>query len=301
MKYKNLAQVFFGKTRKIPQKEAYRFKKDQEWISINYQEAVAKGEAFAAGLASMGIRSGDRIAIMSNNRMEWALADYAVMALGAILVPIYPTLAFTQVHYILEDANAHTFIVENQELLEKTDKMRGQLPNLKTIIVIENNPIPPHPWLNYDTVMKGGLVFLNQHPDYVQREMNKVDREQTATIIYTSGTTGEPKGVVLTHKNILSNLENASKIFTFYPADLLLSFLPLSHIFERTIGHYLSCYHGVPVVYAESLDTIAQNIIEVRPTLLIAVPRLFEKMHARILEKVEVSSYVRQKLFNFSR
>jgi long-chain acyl-CoA synthetase len=301
MKYINLAQMFFEKVHEKSENEAYRFKNGGNWQSFTYKEAIEQSKMFAAGLASLGIRDGDHVAIMSNNRMEWALIDYAVMALGAVLIPIYPTLAFVQVKFILEDARAAVFIVENEDLLEYTDTMCHELLELNTRIVVENNSSLRKPWLTYETVRKAGLNFLSQHPNYIQQQINKITNEKTATIIYTSGTTGEPKGVILTHKNILSNLESASSIFQFYPDDLLLSFLPLSHIFERTIGHFLSCYHGIPVAYAESIDTIAQNIIEVRPTLLTAVPRLFEKMHTRIIENIAASSKIKQKLFNFAR
>jgi long-chain acyl-CoA synthetase len=297
MKYSNLAHIFFDKGQEIPLREAYRFKKDGKWYSVRYDKATTQGAAIAAGLASMGIKSGDCISIMSNNRMEWALIDYAVMALGAVLVPIYPTLALAQVRYILNDAHVKMLIVENQTLLDFVKEICRELPNLHYLLIIDKVETIPEPWLTYDTVINSGLNFLSHHPEFAKEQIEKVQLEDTATVIYTSGTTGEPKGVILTHKNILSNIESISLLFEFYPEDILLSFLPLSHVFERTIGHYLSCYHGIPVAYAENLDTIPQNILEIRPTLLIAVPRLFEKMHSRVLEQVEQASTIKRKLF----
>jgi long-chain acyl-CoA synthetase len=298
MHFTNLADMFYSKKQLYPDHIAYRYKSKGGWIAVNFKKAVETAELMSGGFASLGIEKGDRIAIVSGNRMEWALADYAALFLGAILVPVYPSLMAHQIAYILNDAQAKLVIVEDGTQVSKIEKIRSQLDTVENIFVIEEfDNRKDETWPLLSCLERAGSTFLENHRDYIPGHIKSVRREDVATIIYTSGTTGEPKGVVLSHKNFFANLESVSDLFDCYPEDEFLSFLPLSHILERTAGHYFSCYHGATVCYAESIDSLPENLIEIKPTLMISVPRLFEKMYGRILESVESGSPLKRRIF----
>jgi len=297
MTYSNLGDMFFRKKQEFPTKTAYMYKKDGSWISVSYSEAIGKAEKIAAGFASMGIKKGDRIALVSGNRLEWALTDYATMSLGAMLVPIYPSLLSKQIEYILNDSEAKILVAADEIQYKKIQEIQNGLKSVNNFILIDTDESLTEPWIKMDTLLEMGENYLKNDPDYVTNQIKNVDKTDWATIIYTSGTTGEPKGAILTHKNLLFNIEDATNVLEIYPEDLFLSFLPLSHIFERMAGHYLSCYHGCTVAYAESIDTVAQNLIEIKPTLMVSVPRLYEKIYGRVLESVEAGPAVKRKIF----
>ncbi|MCK5454178.1 MAG: long-chain fatty acid--CoA ligase, partial [Calditrichia bacterium] len=279
----------------------YRNKKEGQWMSVSFQEAVDMAEKISAGFADQGIKKGDRIAIISANRMEWALSDYAALFLGAVLVPLYPSLIEHQIEYILNDSQAKIIIAEDGFQAEKIDKIRQNLKTVEHFFIIEKGEIEDgKTWPSLTSLQEKGADFLKHHENYIAESIELIKREDIATIIYTSGTTGEPKGVILAHKNFLANLESVSKLFDCYPEDEFLSFLPLSHILERTAGHYFSCYHGATVAYAEGIDSLPDNLVDIKPTLMISVPRLFEKMYGRILEAVENGSPLKRKIFYWS-
>jgi long-chain acyl-CoA synthetase len=301
MDYLNLADMFFSKRQDFPTNTAYRFKKDGQWKALTFAEAVEQSEKLSAGLAYYGIEKGEKVAIISTNRVEWALIDYAVLALGAALVPVYPTLLKDQVQYIINDSEAKIVIVENDDQRDKINQIRDGLSNVAHCFCIEGVvEKDDSKWHTLDSLAEKGESFLKETPDYVSDWVQKIKREDIATVIYTSGTTGEPKGAVLSHKNFLSNLDEVSKLFKCYPEDIFLSFLPLSHILERTAGHYFSCYNASMVAYAESIDAVAANMQEIKPTMMISVPRLYEKMYSRVLEAAESGSPLKRKIFYWS-
>lgn len=298
MKYKNLADMFFQKKIDYPEKTAYQYKKDGQWVSLTFTQAVDMAEKLAAGFASLGVKAGDRIALMSQNRYEWAITDYAAQALGAILVPIYPSIMPDQVEYIINDSESVVIMVEDNYQREKVDEIKKNLKITKHFVIIDpGDEKPKEPWKSFDDMLKIGEEFLAENPDYVKNSIDKVKIDDWATIIYTSGTTGEPKGAILTHKNFISNVENSTQKLKVTAEDTMLSFLPLSHVLERMAGHYISCYYGATVAYAESIDKVADNMGEVKPTLMVSVPRLYEKIYARVLEGVEAGSPIKQKIF----
>jgi long-chain acyl-CoA synthetase len=301
MDYLNLADMFFSKRQDFPTNTAYRFKKDGQWKALTFAEAVDQSEKLSAGLAYYGIEKGDKVAIISTNRVEWALIDYAVLALGAALVPVYPTLLKDQVQYIINDSEAKIVIAENDDQRDKINLIRDNLNNVGHFFCIDGAvEKDDSKWHTLDSLAEKGEAFLKENSDYVTGSIQKIKREDIATIIYTSGTTGEPKGAILSHKNFLSNLDEVSKLFKCYPEDIFLSFLPLSHILERTAGHYFSCYNASMVAYAESIDTVAANMQEIKPTMMISVPRLYEKMYSRVLEAAESGSPLKRKIFYWS-
>jgi long-chain acyl-CoA synthetase len=301
MDYLNLADMFFCKRQDFPSHTAYRYKKDGQWVSLTFIEAVEQAEKIAAGFAFYGVEKGDKVALISKNRVEWALIDYAALALGAALVPVYPTLLKDQVQYILNDSEAKIVIVEDKDQIDKVNIIRDELDKVEQYFYVEKIVDTDNiPWHDLDSLEDKGDSFLKKNPDYITNSIQKIKKEDIATIIYTSGTTGEPKGAILSHKNFLSNLDCVSQLFECYPEDVFLSFLPLSHILERTAGHYFSCYHAAMVAYAESVDAVAANMQEIKPTLMISVPRLYEKMYSRVLEAVDSGSPLKRKLFHWS-
>lgn len=296
MTYQNLAEMFFDKRDQLPHKAAYRYKKEGRWISVTYKQAVDQAERIAAALLKAGLKPGDKAAVLSNNCLEWALIDYAVVSVGAVLVPIYPSLMPEQIAFLMKHSETKVLFAENEIQTEKVDTIKSGLSECQHFVTMKETEAQDG-WLSLSTFEETGAAELKANPALIQDKIKTVKRQDPATIIYTSGTTGEPKGAVLLHHNFLSNIENAAQIFTFYDTDLMLSFLPLSHVFERMAGHYQAVYHTIEIAYAESIEAVPQNIIEVKPTLMISVPRLYEKMYAKILDTADSGSALKQKIF----
>jgi len=240
------------------------------------------------GLTALGMEAGARVAIMSESRPEWLTVDLAIIAGGAIPVPIYPTLSASQVRYILEDSGATIAVVSTRLQLEKIQQIRHQLPALQAVVVVDAAAAGQTPSVIAlaDVAARGHARLQSEWgaARKFQESIRAVRPEQLATIIYTSGTTGEPKGVMLTHAALVSNLVAAARVLDVSQEDVGLSFLPLSHAFERMAAWvYLLC--GVHMVFAESFDTVGRDIALVKPTVLTGVPRVYEKLQARILSK----------------
>jgi len=295
-----LNQLFFEAVSKYNRPDALQVKRDGAYRPISHSEVAERVRHAARGLSSLGVRRGDRVAILSENRPEWAIADYACLTIGLTDVPIYPTLPADQVAYMLRDSGAVAVFVSNKVQAEKIREVRSQLHALKTVIGFDD--IPGLTNLSMTELEKRGTQGETRESIAAYREdALTVKPDDLATIIYTSGTTGEPKGVMLTHDNIYSNVEASRKAIPFDGRDTGLSFLPLSHIFERMAGHYLMFATGTSIAYAESIDTVAANMLEVRPTLVLSVPRLYEKMFARILETALTGGFLKKKIFFWAR
>ena len=257
---------------------------------ISYTEFGASVDALRKGLNALGVQKGDRVAILSENRPEWAISDFGILKAGAVNVPMFSTLTAAQVGYILKDSGAKIICVSTEKQLEKCLAIRDEVPTLEQIIIFDAvESETPEGVLEWTAVceMAGEAVESDSQEDEV------------ATIIYTSGTTGNPKGVMLTHANFISNVEACKSLIDVSETDVLLSFLPLSHVFERLGGHYVPLFSGAKIAYAESTFTVAQNMKDVAPTVMLSVPRLYETMHERVLRAVEEGSPVRQKIFHW--
>lgn len=271
-------------------------KRDGVYRPLTYSEVRMNAELTAFGLASLGIQRGDMVSIIAENRPEWVYADQAIAALGAISVPVYPTMTAKQNEYIFNDAGVKAVIVSNQFQLNKVLKSLPSVPTLKHIVVM-NEGAAVDGAISFSDLLKRGEEFMAKNPRHVEEARSRVKPEDLLTLIYTSGTTGNPKGVMLTHRNLCTNIIDSATCIRIEENDILLSFLPLSHSFERMAGNYTAMACGATLAYAESIETVQNNLTEVRPHIVTTVPRLFERMHSRIMKQVDAAPPKRKKIF----
>lgn len=270
-----------------------------KYIGITYDQFKEETDLFAFGLASLGIKKDDKIAIIAENRPEWVYSDMAILGLGAIDVPLYPSLTSDSVEFILNNSESKAIIVSTKFQLNKVMKVRDNCKYLKFIILLNEKDFDANnkDLMTFTKVQELGKTFKKEHASLLKDNLAFIKPDDVCTIIYTSGTTGEPKGVVLTHHNILSNVQAALDCFPISNTDVFLSFLPLCHIFERMAGYYTAFAAKCTVCYAESIETVAQNLIEIKPTIMTSVPRLFERIHTKIIKNVDSQPLKKQKIF----
>lgn len=279
-------------------KTALSHKVDKEYQDISYASLAERIKRFCLGLIELGLQKGDRVALLSENRPEWAITDLAILAGGGVTVPMFATSTSAQVEYIVRDSGAKIICVSSERQLQKIKDWDENVPtSLQHIIVFDE--LQDDSVRTFDQVCELGQGVEDGDQVY-QQASEVVTPDDLASIIYTSGTTGDPKGAMLTHSNFMSNIQAATGIVTLTPDDIFLSFLPLSHVFERMGGHYLPLSSGATIAYAESPFTIRQNMQEVRPTIMMSVPRVYEAMHERILNSVKEGSPTKQKIFHWS-
>ncbi len=305
---RTLCELFQFSLAERPRERANLERRSGTYRAVSSRAFADRVQAVAAGLRQVGVQPGDRVAIVAANRLEWAIADYAILHCGAITVPVYPTLPAAAVQHILGDCDAMTAFVADATQRDKLGD-RSALPHLQHVIVFEGTPAargpaengdeqsprPVSTWREFET-RGAGL----HDPDVFGRVWRAVQARDLATIIYTSGTTGIPKGVMLSHGNIVANVLGSLRRLPIGPQDTCLSFLPLSHIFERMAGHFVMWYQGACIAYAESIETVPQNLLEVHPTIRESVPRLYEKMHARVQAAAAAASPWRHKLLEWA-
>jgi len=289
----NVTARFEGESRPV-----LMYKTEGKYLGISYVELKRRVEAFANGLASMGLQKGERFGIISENRPEWAISDLAIVGLGAIDVPVYPTMTARQTEFIFNDAGVKFVVVSNQFQLNKVLRVKPEIRSLRQVIVMTDKLAGNDPdVVSFSAVMEMGERFRKEKPTHYSEAMSKVKPDDLLTLIYTSGTTGNPKGVMLTHGNLCSNVISAAECIPIQPGDRMLSFLPLSHSFERMAGYYTALACGATIAYAESIETVRDNMLEVQPTIVPTVPRLFERIHSRVLKQVDSSPPLRRKIF----
>lgn len=277
------------------------YKSEGKYRKISYAVLRKSVDDFAQGLAALGVRRGDTVAIISENRPEWVIADMGMMKLGAINVSLYPTLTPKQIEFIFNDAGVRFAIVSNQFQLSKIMKIRDAVPSLQTIIILsDKNGVTDAAVQTYNRIIEAGKEFGKQHTEYLRDETKKIHADDILTIIYTSGTTGNPKGVVLTHRNLVSNICGAAACIPFNHHDTLLSFLPLCHLYERMGGYYTAMLVGATIAYAESIETVRENLLEVKPTVVTTVPRLFERMYNKLMTQVADMPPFEQRIFRWA-
>ena len=293
-------QLFLGAVQRFGTKRAaLRYMADGEWQDITHQALARRVQHVGLGLRELGIQPGSRIAIISTSRPEWVIADLACLTVCCLDVAIYPSLPAPQVQYILQDSTSCAVFVEDHEQYDKILEIRDQLPHLQHVIAFDTLG-PEAQAVDMRQLVQLGVSAEGKYPDY-RADAMAVPPDALATLIYTSGTTGEPKGVMLTHNNLASNAVAAVTVLPVGPEDVCLSVLPLSHGFERTPGYYAMLQAGVTICYSSSPDEVAANMAEIRPTVMIAVPRFYEKIYGRILEKALSDGNIKKRIFLWCR
>ncbi|MBN2409144.1 MAG: long-chain fatty acid--CoA ligase [Candidatus Aminicenantes bacterium] len=292
-----LAQVLVDTVKNYPKPDFMLFKKEGRYQPVSTEEFGRNVKHFCLGLRDLGLQKGDKVIILSENRPEWVIADHANLCLGAITVPIYTSLVSEQIRYIIDDSDATAVIVSCEDLWNRIEAVRPALAKVRHYITFMEKA--PDGVLTFGEVLERGRLLDEKNPALFDSLVAAVRPEDEASLIYTSGTTGVPKGVILTHNNFLSNVATVTKIIEFSDKDTVLSFLPLSHVLERmvTFGYI---YRGCRIGYAESVEAVAENLLEIRPNIMVSVPRVFEKIYAKVMDNVLSSSALKKKIFSWA-
>ena len=288
--------LFARQASALGERTLFLVKRSGTYQPITWHEASQEVIALSAFLLHRQVNVGDRVIILSENRPEWGLADVAIQSVGAWAVPIYPSLPQEEIRIICTNCEPVLCIVSTEEQLRKLLAISASLPCLHSILVMDPITRPDALLIPWAKAIEKGRELEPRLRDLREHRRSQLRPEHTATLLYTSGTTGEPKGVMLSHRNFLSNVRACLAVIPIHQQDLHLSFLPLCHVFERMAGWYLMLAVGARVAYAENMDTIPQNMLETHPTVMLGVPRFFEKLHARIQEGIRQAPVLKQRL-----
>lgn len=294
---RTLAELFVHAARKHNRPNALNFKKDGEWKAISSGEMIERAEAIALGLHVLGLRKGDKAAILAANSPDWTLVDAGCQFAGVIDVPIYTTLAPDSVCYIIKDSTTKVFFLENKAAYDRIAAVMPECLSLEKIIFFDSSDIEIENAVSLSDLEQMGREQKDR--GLIDELKGSILPTDIATLIYTSGTTGEPKGVMLTHNNIISNVIDSGEKYTFSSDDVPLSVLPLSHVFERS-AMYLYILNGMAVYYAESVEKVPDNLREVKPTIFVGVPRIFEKVYAKAKLKAAQTGGLKEKIFDWA-
>ncbi len=289
-----IPRQFLASVESYHRQDAFRHKVAGAYRDVSHGEVYARVSALACALRGLGVAPRDRVALLSENRIEWAVADLAILSCGGVNVPLYATLPANQIEYMLRDSEACAVFVSSRAQLAKIAAIRGRLPSLQYVIAFDDDATDGDV-RSLESVIADGRALAADTD--LRAMIEAVSPSDWASIIYTSGTTGEPKGAILSHKNFMSNVRASLQVFKLDTSDVCLSFLPLSHVFERMAGFYTMMTAGVSIAYAESIESVPENMKEVSPTVVCSVPRVYEKMYARVLDTVAKSPPLRRRLF----
>jgi long-chain acyl-CoA synthetase len=289
-----LAQLLVNTVKTYPKPDLMLYKKGGVFTPISTQEFGDGVKHLALGLKALGFEGGQKLCLLSENRPAWTMTDFATLCAGGLTVPIYTTLVPEQIRYIIDDSDAAIVVVSNADHWKKVEPLRAGLTKVKHYITFADEA--PAGVLTLKAVQDKGRALEEAEPKLFEETVARVKPEDEATLIYTSGTTGVPKGVILTHDNLVSNVRTAADIIRITPEDTALSFLPLSHVLERMVM-FTYMFKGSTVAYAESVEAVAQNLLEVRPHLMVSVPRVFEKIYTKVMDQVLASPGLRRKIF----
>ncbi len=280
---------------------ALGFKVGNDWSHLSGDAVADKVKSIALGLMTLGVAAGDRVAVIAENRPEWSITDLAVLSLRAVNIPIYTTQAVDQIRYIIEDSGAKVLLISGKKLWKHAEEAIRSCEVIEKIVFFDDDFLPENESraVGLNEVEGRGIRFARNNPDEFENRLSALQPDDLATVIYTSGTTGEPKGVMLTHRNFVSNIKSISKGLPIEARDRSLCVLPLSHIFERTV-FYVLCCNGVSINYCAAFDQLATHLQEVRPTIMTAVPRLFEQVYHKIVKKGRAAGGLKTKLFNWA-
>ncbi len=285
----------FRNLKNLNKPDLHLYKKDGRWIPISSNEFIDRVKWVSCAFEGLGVVPGDRIALLSENRPEWSTIDFACQCYGAPLVPIFPTMVAAQAEYLIQDSGSVVAVASTVEQAKKVLDAKPNCPKLKHVVVL--NDIPEPGLIPFDQLLREGKRIYESNPQAFELRADARKPDDLATLIYTSGTTGEPKGAMLTQTNFVSNTLAGCQVLPFDSDNVALSFLPLSHVFERLIEY---CYYhrGATIAFAESIDTLKDNFIEVNPTIFGAVPRVYEKVYGRIHDKISKESAMKKALFD---
>jgi long-chain acyl-CoA synthetase len=299
--YTTLLAAFLDHAQRRGAAPALRYKDDGSWHDISWTEYRRRVLRIGAGLSSLGLQPGDMVGILSNNRVEWLVSDLAALAIGCVTVPIYPSSIAQQVEYILEHSAARAIFVEDHEQLAKVQKVREACPALEHVILLSGSAAEDETGiLDWEGLEQLGEEGGESALSTVEDTARALDPARVATIVYTSGTTGPPKGAQLSHLNLMAMADSLAAVLRADETDSSLSFLPLSHIAERLQGEVMAIRTGYTVNMGEGLEKVAENLSEVEPTLLVCVPRLWEKYYSKINSGIEDAPDLRRKLFRWA-
>lgn len=296
---RTLAELFLQSAQKYDLPNALNYKSDGEWKAISSVQVIERAENIALGLYSLDLRKGERAAIIAVNSPEWTLSDAGCQFAGVIDVPLYTTLSPDAVRYIIDDSAARVVFVQDRSMYERIAPAISKCSSIERFVFFDATGISDDRSLSLAEVESAGAALRNARPELSAELMAAVAPGDIATLIYTSGTTGEPKGVMLSHTNLISNVIDASEKYAFSGRDVSLSVLPLSHVFERT-GMYIYIMSGMAVHYAESIEKVPDNLREVQPTIFVGVPRIFEKVYEKARFSAAKSSMIREKIFDWA-
>ncbi len=289
-----IPQIFMNTVKSYQKEDLMLYKSEGTYVPVSTSEFEASVKGLTLGLKELGLNTGDKLIILSENRPEWVMTNFANLCLGATTVPIYTTLAPKQIQYIVDDSDAKIVVCSNLDMWKKLEDIKDELDKVTHYIYFESEA--PEGVLSFKDVIASGNKLSSEEPNLFEKTALSVQPEHIASIIYTSGTTGVPKGVMLSHSNIISNMLAVCEIIDFSSNDTSLSWLPLSHSFEHlVVVAYI--YKGVSIGFAESVETVAVNMQELRPHLLTSVPRLYEKIYSVIMESVLSGSGLKRKIF----
>lgn len=287
-------------------KNAFLRKVDGSYVGVTHTSFSQDVESLALAFRALGLSRGDRLGIMSENRLEWILTDFACACSGITDVPIFPILTPDQISWIFRDAEVRAVVCSNTFQLRKLLKVIDDIPTLNHIIVMQEEAFADEPMAEelgvrlFDGLLEEGRQLAQAVPGQLHELIDRVEPDDLLTLIYTSGTTGNPKGVMLTHRNLVSNMRGALEALPVSEEDVVLSYLPLCHAFERMAGYYSCFSQGATIAFADSIETVSENLLEVRPTLMTSVPRLFERIKTRVEKGVEKKSARDQKIFHWA-
>lgn len=293
--FNNVVEYFLSTAKRRSKADCLKFIKNKKWKTLDWDETLKEVQKLSEGLSQLGVKKGDKVAILSNTRVEWTLADVAILSLGAVSVPIYQSVLSSEVLHILQNSETVALFIEDKKQLKKFEEIADKAKTVKKLILIEGKSTNKNVITFKELLTKGE----NFNEDSFAERVADIKAGDLATLVYTSGTTGEPKGVILEHSCLLSEIDAAQDMFEFREDDKSLLFLPLAHILARAV-QWFQLTQGYTHAYAESIDRLVDNIKVIRPTFLVSVPRIFEKIYSKVLNDVEHGSFIKKAIFKWA-